>query len=191
MGVRFWYHVMFSTYGAWLRADERGFRDPGHRVHSSGNYRSPPPPHEHAALRHWVKQHMRKAPVRLDPALQREAGILLVGELWAIDADPLVIAVSAEHVHLLALFADEEVRDRVGRIKRRSSHALRRVIPGSLWAKGCDTRRVFDRAHQRTVFRYISEHREEGAWVWTFRDEENKGVPLGHSARRLEDSSSA
>jgi hypothetical protein len=51
-----WYHVTINTYGTWLPGDPRGFHSRGHRVHSSGDYREPPPEREHAGLHRWSKE---------------------------------------------------------------------------------------------------------------------------------------
>ena len=38
-----WYHVVLTTYGAWLPGDPRGFRTRHHREHVPGDYKAPPP----------------------------------------------------------------------------------------------------------------------------------------------------
>jgi hypothetical protein len=38
-----WRHVIIKTRSSWLHGDERGFRDRGHRIHSSGDYKHGPP----------------------------------------------------------------------------------------------------------------------------------------------------
>src|SRR5205814_7189946 len=45
-----WRHVVISTRRSWLHGDRRGFRSRGHRIHSSGDYRDPPPQGEHEGL---------------------------------------------------------------------------------------------------------------------------------------------
>ena len=41
-----WWHVTLSTYGSWLPGDQRGFRSRKHKIHSSGDYKNPPPASE-------------------------------------------------------------------------------------------------------------------------------------------------
>ena len=45
-----WRHVIISTLNSWLPGDPRGFRTVKHKIHSSGDYKNPPPPGEHAGL---------------------------------------------------------------------------------------------------------------------------------------------
>lgn len=165
-----WRHFWFSTFGTWLRGDERGFRDHDHRIHSSGDYASPPPHEEHANLRRWVRSVMHKAPVRLDPPIREAAGRVIVGDLRTRGVGLIALAVASDHVHGLGRFPAAAVREIIGCAKRRSSHAVRSALPGTVWAKRCGLKRIADRVHQRRVFRYIEDHRAQGAWVWTFRD---------------------
>ena len=58
-----WRHVVIGTLRSWNFGDERGFRSRGHRIHSSGDYKNPPPRGEHAKLNEWhVERHV--APTR-------------------------------------------------------------------------------------------------------------------------------
>ncbi len=45
-----WWHNILSTHGSWLPGNPRGFRSRNHRIHSSGDYKNPPPLGEHAGL---------------------------------------------------------------------------------------------------------------------------------------------
>jgi hypothetical protein len=45
-----WFHVILTTYGAWLPGDPRGFRTPNHRLHIEGDYKTPPLTGKHARL---------------------------------------------------------------------------------------------------------------------------------------------
>ena len=168
---RHWFHFWFSTFGTWLRADKRGFRDHDHRTHSSGDYRKPPPEDEHAGLRRWVLENMHKDPVRLSPALINRVGPELVRLLFEKQVELLVLAVMPDHVHGLGRFPASGIRALVGHAKKYSSHAIRDAIPGAVWAKKCAVKRIKDRDHQVTTFHYIARHRSKGAWVWTFRQE--------------------
>ncbi len=125
-----WCHFWFTTFGAWLRGDERGFRDHDHRVHSSGDYQHPPDPREHAALRAWTAAHMHKPPVRLTPALRARAGRALVEKLRRDAADVKVLAVAAEHVHGVLLCPAAATRAVIGNAKRASSPRCETRSPG-------------------------------------------------------------
>src|SRR5437667_131465 len=54
-GMR-WRHTGINTRGTSLHGDERGFRSRKHRIHSSGDYRNPPPKFEHLGLRKYHRQ---------------------------------------------------------------------------------------------------------------------------------------
>jgi REP element-mobilizing transposase RayT len=153
-----------------LRADERGFRDHDHRIHSSGDYRNPPPKSEHEGLRRWVIRHMHKEPVRLDRALMERVGAEMVRLLLGKGVEVVVLAVMPDHVHGIGRFERDKVRDHVGHAKRYSSHAIRDQIPGTVWGKKRALKRIRDRDHQVKTFTYIVKHSRKGAWVWTFRD---------------------
>jgi len=165
-----WFHFWFSTYGTWLRGDERGFRDHDHRVHSSGDYRNPPPKDEHAGLRAWTRAHMHKDPVRLDAELRRRVCASIVTRLRTGGVELLVVAVMNDHVHGLAWCPVESVKTLVGHAKRSSSHAIRDRIPGAAWGRRCGLKRIKDQEHQRATFCYIAGHGRKGGVVWTFRD---------------------
>ncbi len=167
---RGWYHITASTYGTWLRGDLRGWRSRHHREHVEGDYRHPPPPelHEHRLQR--SRRELKRPPIRLTPAQRAEAGQALV---WVLtrQVQLLALACGPTHVHLLARFGTARIRPLLGRAKRHASIALTPLeMPGRVWSRGLGIIPVKDRAHQLRVFRYVCEHRDEGAWVWTFRD---------------------
>src|SRR5947207_10093448 len=56
-----WIHVVVGTYRSWDFGDERGFRSRKHRIHSSGDYKNPPPKREHEGLRKRFKAQRRAA----------------------------------------------------------------------------------------------------------------------------------
>jgi len=66
------------------------------------------------------------------------------------------------------------VRHIMGQAKQWSAKRLIReelVGAGPVWARKGKIVRITDQSHQRNVFRYILRHAEEGAAVWSFRDE--------------------
>src|SRR4051812_14964174 len=66
-----WRHVIINTKSSWLHGEKRGFRSRGHRIHSSGDYRNPPPFLEHSGLRIY---HQERA----------EPTVFLDHELWPL-----------------------------------------------------------------------------------------------------------
>ena len=60
-----WQHVTLGTRCSWLHGDRRGFRDRGHRTHSSGHFKNPPPETEHAGTG-WYYEKRSGKPVDFD-----------------------------------------------------------------------------------------------------------------------------
>lgn len=168
---RTWFHITWNTYGTWLPGDPRGFRSHNHRIHSSGTYKSPPPPGEHHLLHQLAKRELKREPIRLNAEQQRIALDAVLAKARSIDAEPLAIAIAATHVHLLARFDKARVGIEVGQLKREASNALADHHPGGVWSARCHPRPVFNQQHQRDAFHYIAAHAQEGALVWTYRDE--------------------
>jgi len=170
--ARKWFHITFSTYGTWLPGDARGFRSRHHRLHSSGNYKTRPPAGEHAALRSHVQARMKNGPVTLTPKQRVTCGRAIIEKLREKGCEVIAAAVAARHAHIQARAEDGTVKQVVGFAKQAASHRLRNDWPGKIWAAGCRTSPIRDRAHQEKLFRYIVGHRDEAAFVWTFRDGE-------------------
>ena len=75
-----WRHVVFTTLGSWLPGDPRGFRTREHKVHSSGDYKKPPPNGEHAELFKYSKE-ITPEKVLLPRHLWRTIGLAIRREL--------------------------------------------------------------------------------------------------------------
>ena len=166
-----WYHVTFCTYNSWLPGDQRGFRSRHHKLHSTGDHRNPPPKGEHAGLHHDAKQ--RSGPPAILPASLRPiVGHAVLRSMRKHGHEVLVIAVGGQHVHLLVQLPIDlqAAEDAIGIAKKTASQAIRKTLPGRVWAKGCNPKPIRDEAHHRETFGYILRHREEGAWVWSFRE---------------------
>ena len=166
------YHIEFNTFSTWLPGDPRGFRDHDHRIHSSGDYRNPPPPHEHQALHVAVQSRLHKPPVHLARPLRQAVGECLRDSLRARQLRVHAIAVFSNHAHVLVsgTVDDTSLRKVVGNAKRKSSHLLRNEIPGSLWQRKIGVYPVHDESHFANVMRYITAHADQGAWVWRDHD---------------------
>jgi hypothetical protein len=166
-----WYHVNGNTYGTWLPGDPRGWREKRHKRHVGGDYKNPPPKGSGDALHRHARDSLKQPPVHLDNIQRETAGRALVEWFVEHDIEILVLSIDAIHYHLLARFRDKRVWPRVGRAKKHAYHELRnRGYEGKLWQRGCDVVPITDRQHQLNVFRYITRHKEHGAWIWTFRE---------------------
>ncbi len=157
---------MCSTRGAWLPGDERGFRSRHHRIHSTGDYRSPPPVEEHAGLRRTVAA-MAHPFVRLTPAVRPTIAKAFAEKFRKECCLPVLVAVAETHIHALISVGKTDAKRIVGRAKQYASHQVRESMPGKIWGQGCHVVRVRDRSHFRVIIEYINEHeRAEGAFVW-------------------------
>jgi hypothetical protein len=170
-----WRHVIINTRGSWLHGDRRGFRSRSHVIHSSGDYRHPPPPEEHAGLLDY--QQARVAPaLRIPRAVRGRVGKALLArcrlEGWRV----LAVGVSDAHAHLLMELPLDRLQARcaVGRCKGAASFAVREVLPGGVWGQRGDLEPIRHRRHQLNTYRYIVYKQGPKAWTWSFTDGERE-----------------
>src|SRR5258708_24422024 len=94
-GMR-WRHVIISTYNSWLPGDPRGFRSVDHKIHSSGDYKNPPPKGEHAGL-HQHSKSISGDTVVIPEDLRKTIGFAIQRELVEHGHRVLVISIVATH----------------------------------------------------------------------------------------------
>jgi REP element-mobilizing transposase RayT len=171
-GMR-WRLITFNTLGTWLHGDLRGFRSREHRIHSSGDYRNPPPAGEHSGLLRYQRATSR-APVHLPRALRPVIGASVMQSFKDDGFQVLAISVVSDHVHVVVELPDDvkEVKRIVGQAKRRSSRAIKEQIDGSVWSSGCDYTPKDDRESLAEAVLYVRDRQGEGSWTWSFRDRE-------------------
>jgi len=169
--ARLWRHVIINTRGTWLHGDPRGFRNRKHRIHSSGDYRHPPPAGEHSELHEYHKDRSRPE-VHIGRNERAIIGREIVRHLQTQGYRMLAIAVTKVHAHLLVELpgALDGVKAIIGSAKRFSSRAVERSMPGSIWAAGGMYKRVSESSHRRNVLAYILYGQGAEAWTWSFRD---------------------
>lgn len=170
-----WYHIVASTYGAWLYGDPRGFRTRHHREHVEGDYKDPPPPGKYARDEQRSKKLLKQPPVVILWEFRVHVAQALREKLEAHGALVLCLSVSSQHVHILAKLQRYQARTLMGYAKLHAWHELRdRGWTGKLWGKRSLPKPIRDRQHQLNTYRYILRHAEEGAYVWDLMRERKK-----------------
>jgi hypothetical protein len=165
---------MIGTYCAWLPGDHRGFRSKNHKIHSSGDYKNPPPTYEHDGLRRY---HRERHPEPVE--IPYEARRLVAGAIAKVLVDlgyrVLVVSVSERHAHFLAdLPVDLKKFTRiVGLCKSQSSRAIKHVRPGRVWARDDTHILVKDRRQRKNCYLYLRDKQGPGAVAWSIRIEFN------------------
>src|SRR5437763_7521183 len=95
---RRWYHVIVTTYGAWLYGDARGFRTRHHREHVEGDYKNPPPPGKYEKKAARSRKLLKQPPVILTPEWRKTVGEAIRDRLLELGAVLLCVSVSGQHV---------------------------------------------------------------------------------------------
>lgn len=114
---------------------------------------------------------MTQPAVVLSVEWRRRIGFWIHERLTGLIAEIISIAVSGQHVHFQARMPKPMPRKWTGLAKKHAWHeAVERGWTGELWAKRSKATPINDRKHQENVFHYVLRHKEEGAWVWSFRD---------------------
>jgi hypothetical protein len=170
-GMR-WRHVIINTKCSWLHGDPRGFRSRDHRIHSTGDYKRPPPPGEHQDLRNYMRERARPC-VIIPQGLRVPMLQAIVCRLKKEGFTVLTASVGANHAHALTELPDDPpvIRQIIGRCKRSSCEAVKQMLPGSIWSAGGDFVPVDNRSHHHRAFNYIYEEQEPDAATWSYRDD--------------------
>ena len=173
MGER-WCHVMINTRCSWLHGDKRGFRNRGHRIHSSGYYKHRPPRDEHERLRRFHQQRSGKA---VSFTLTVRIQILRSFVLKMESLGHRIIAASCGKQHLHALpelpVGYRTIKRIIGKCKQRASYDVRDVLPGSIWSEGGKNEEIRNKGHFHNTYDYIRAKQEAGTVVWSHRPDEN------------------
>ena len=171
-----WWLVTWVTYGSWLPGDPRGFKTWRARRYipppsGESHYGEPTyNPTEYAA-EHRMAIAKCKCPVSLS-TLERRAALGAIAE--DIDDSPLVpsiLAMGAEHVHLLAKFGSLRIRPTVGRLKSAATQQLHAhgFDAPQPWAKGCHMESMPNEDAFLQAFEYIRGHENDGAVIRIWR----------------------
>ncbi len=169
-----WRHVIVNTRCSWLHGSPRGFRSRDHRIHSSGDYKNPPPEGEHAGLHRWHLARSQGA-VHFELTIRVRVVLTFVLKLRELGHRVIAIACGADHLHtVVELPGDYDLsRREIGKCKQKASHTVRDALPGSVWSEGGSFDAVNGRDHLWALYGYVREKQEAGSVVWSHRADEN------------------
>ena len=110
-----WRHVIINTHSSWLHGNAKGFRSRDRRIHSSGDYKNPPPTGEHDGL---LQYHLDRSTQKVE--IPREfrgivgAGLIEYFQLKKFEL--LALSVSDLHAHFVVDLPESlpEVKEIVG-----------------------------------------------------------------------------
>ena len=176
---KWWRHVIINTHCSWLHGDQRGFRSRDHRIHSSGDYKNRPPKGEHANL-HRHQRERSANPITIPPDLRETICHAFAESLLQSGHRCVLASVSATHLHAIVELPDNiiAIRAIVGAAKRIASRAVKNHLPGQLWSRGGEYRRIKDNPHFANAYDYVRDGQEDGAHLWTCEEGERLRTTL-------------
>jgi REP element-mobilizing transposase RayT len=172
-----WRHVIINTLNTWLHGDERGFRSREPQIRSSGDYKHRPPPEEYRKLREYFEE-VAGDEVRFEKELRPIIGRAILQYLREQGYKVLAIAVGKVHTHVIVELprARAKVKWIIGQAKRKASRAVKKWLPGSVWAAGGEFKIVKDKGHLINAVEYVIYEQGPGAWTWWYRDANDDGM---------------
>ncbi len=171
-----WRHVVIGTYNSWLPGDPREFRAEEHKIHSSGDYKKPPPAGEHAGLYKFSKK-ISNEPVVIPTGARETVGRKIVTNLRTGGHRVLAVSVSGMHAHILVELPDSltEIRRIIGQCKTAASHAIREQLPGRVWGRYGGFKPINDKQHHLNTYNYILNQKD--AWIRSYQEDEEDEDP--------------
>jgi len=161
-----WVHVYSAYRGQWLPGDPRNFNNRRHRIHSEHRvYSDDPLNWDHAPL-HSHARELSKVKITIGPHLAPRLLEAVHTKLVDMEIRTAALACHPTHFHALIKVGDSDAKRIFGGAKQAGSHAIRDVLPGSIWGDSSGVRRLPTFARFASVFWYILAHVEEGAVVW-------------------------
>src|SRR5437867_10159350 len=157
-----WWHTWWGTHRSWLPGDRRGFRSHGHRIHSSGNYKNPPPKGERQGLYEYHRQRGEGA-----TKIPRELRLIVTKEiaesLQRAGFRVMVVAVGPTHAHGVPELPIElrAYNKALGKAKCDASRKIRKALPGRIWARRDKHRMLRNPRSREDAYLYVRD--DQGA----------------------------
>jgi hypothetical protein len=81
------------------------------------------------------------------------------------------LAIGGKHLHLQLKCDPRRVIAILGDVKRKLWYERNCLgNPARLWGRGRKIIPIENKPHQVATLKYVLDHRDEGAWVWSYRD---------------------
>ncbi|MDQ3439642.1 MAG: hypothetical protein M3478_04770, partial [Planctomycetota bacterium] len=143
------------------------FRSHDHNVHSSGDYKNPPPPDEHEGLRDYHEERSPE-PIDIPRDLRLRVATVIAETLIKAGHRVLVVSCADRHAHVVAeLPIDLRAFNKaMGDAKARSSLAIRKRLPGRVWAHDDKHDMLRSRSYQVNAYKYVRNKQGPRAAVW-------------------------
>ncbi|HEY4329385.1 MAG TPA: hypothetical protein VGN88_06595 [Phycisphaerae bacterium] len=173
-----WYHCYVGTYGQRLPGDPRGWRErnrheeiPKPMNWSSQFTKFAKARHDHS------RRIMNFEPYEFAQADRPIVGKLLLSFLQSKEVKALSLALGATHFHALLQLPNHKPKQLLGMVKRHITFEFAPIIDPAtnqrrqIWEANGRAKPLRDRAHGISVFKYILNHANQGAWVWSYKNQ--------------------
>jgi hypothetical protein len=120
---------------------------------------------------------MKRDAIQLAIAVRQFVADAVAEKLRTDGIDGLIVSMSEKHLHMLARFPKHNPRMMIGYAKKYATQRLKAhglavgldlQLGEGIWAKRSRADAITGRAHQLNTFKYILDHKLEGAQIWRF-----------------------
>ena len=141
------YMVTWTTYGTWLRGDNRGWREDGKTYEANPQ------------LKQIDESQMKGEIIRLnskEKAIVREA---ICKKAESLGQTVFAILVWSSHIHVVVGYDGRRIEETVRIYKNAATAALRKTgLTGKVWGGGFDKQFCFDEQSLRNRVKYVEGH---------------------------------
>ena len=147
MGKLLGYMLTWTTYGSWLQREKKGYVKDGKVLG------------ENPKLREANIESQAGNSVTLTNEQQRIVRQAILSQARKLGQKIYSIAVCSNHVHVLAEYISDPIKEVVGYYKSAARIALQKNgFVGRVWTKGYDKRYCFDKKSLKNRIDYVRRH---------------------------------
>ena len=150
MGRVIAYMITWTTYGAWLQGDKRGYVKRGKILN------------EDKFLQEKCKEMMKSREFKLTKRQQQVAKDAIIEKANGIGQILHSVAVCSNHVHLILENTKKPIGMAVSQYKNAARIALSKAgVNSKLWTRGFDKKYCFNEDELRNKIRYVEKHNQQ------------------------------